>query len=811
MCAAFLQRRRRHGRRLRTTPGHEKIVFLIKVIIIKINLCVLPFKQWQMRSQAKRRGSGLLSLYLESQNKMKTARAEIKKASTNYRIAFNRNPVAQAAMLVLLGAVCVMPAVAQTDASAADASSAKTLEAVTITSQREARVSTGATGLNLDIKETPQSISVVTAEQMQDFGTTSINEALRLSTGLVVDEWETNRTTYTLRGFDIANTQVDGVGMPNGWGIVTGAVDTFGYEKIEVIRGANGLLTGVGNAAGTINFVRKRPTNEKQGEVNLSYGSWNTKRVEADYSTPFNETGTWAARVVAAREEGGAYLRDKENERTFLYGVVDGQVGDNGTLTLGYSHQQDNTDGVMWGALSFGNNDGTQSEWKRNASTTQDWTMWDTTTQNAFVEYTHELADDWQLKATYNHRIIETDTKLFYAYFPSGSTGLDPATGAGLVGWAGRGKDKRTEDMGEVSVSGHFDAFGRRHEALFGAGMAKARFVYDAYNTDDCGASSTYDGSVGCMYTLPSFPYAGNLIAEPVWGDLSTLEADIAEYTEKRNRVFGSMRLTLTDKLKSIVGFNYAQYKRDGNSFGTPLSQSDSEISPYAGLTYDVTSQLLAYVSYSDLYQPQSQVDEDNNYLDPSKGANIEAGVKMDWLDKRLLTMLAVFQAKQSGLAVSTGATNSFGQSIYEASDYVKSEGVEFEAVGKITGSTDLAFGYTSLNLTDRSGDTGIFPWVPRHTANWMLRTRLPSYNALSFGVSGRWQDEISNTESSGVTVRQDAYAVHNAFAAWRILSNATVRFNVNNLTDEKHINTLRYAGYYGAPRNYEVALNYQF
>ena len=161
------------------------------------------------------------------------------------------------------------------DAQATDTTSAGTeatdLDRVLVVAQRAGRVSNGATNLDLDIKDTPQSIRVVSSGQMQAFGANSVNDALRLATGIQVEEWETNRTNYLSRGFEIENTQVDGVGLPNDWGIATGATDSYGYDKIEVIRGANGLLTGVGNAAGTINYVRKRPTNERQGMLGISY------------------------------------------------------------------------------------------------------------------------------------------------------------------------------------------------------------------------------------------------------------------------------------------------------------------------------------------------------------------------------------------------------------------------------------------------------------------------------------------------------------------------------------------------------------
>src|SRR5690606_24593824 len=192
-----------------------------------------------------------------------------------------------------------------------------------------------------------QSISVVDQELMQTFGADSINEALDLATGVQVERWETNRTNYTSRGFEIKSTQIDGIGLPNNWGIVTGANDAFGYEKIEIIRGANGLLTGVGSASGTINYVRKRPTNNTQGSFEVSAGSWDFRRLEGDYSTPFSSTGNWAGRVVMAVEDSDSYLRGLENQRAFVYGVVDGQLSENATLAVGYSYQDADTDGNM--------------------------------------------------------------------------------------------------------------------------------------------------------------------------------------------------------------------------------------------------------------------------------------------------------------------------------------------------------------------------------------------------------------------------------------------------------------------------------
>jgi outer membrane receptor for ferric coprogen and ferric-rhodotorulic acid len=669
------------------------------------------------------------------------------------------------------------------------------LDAVLVVAQRANRVSNGATNLDLDIKDTPQSISVVSSELMSQFGANSVNDALRLATGVRVDEWETNRTSFSARGFDILNTQIDGVGMPNSWGIATGAMDTFGYEKVEVIRGANGLLTGVGNAAGTINYVRKRPTNERQGTLGLSYGSWDTVRAEADYSTPFTDDGTWAGRIVAAHEDGESWLQANENSRNYFYGVVDGQVGENGTLAAGYSYQRAKSDGIMWGALVFVNSDGTQNEWPRDATTTQDWTYWNTTEQTAFVEYTHQLGADWQLKASYNYRRGEGDDRMFYAYDGQG-TGLDPDTGLGLVGYPWGGKDESDAHLGAITLDGRFQLFGREQQAMLGVSVSRA---------ESSGWELSADSSSPAWGPLPPFPYPTDAIPEPDWSEPSLYSV----LNQRLKRVFGATRISLSDRLNAIVGANYAQYRRDGMSYALTFDQTTSHTSPYAGLTFDFTDNVLGYVSYSDIYQPQDQVDANDRYLDPSKGVNYEAGIKAEWLDGRLLTTLAVFKADQQGLATPTGQYNEFGQTIYAPVD-VKSTGVELEAVGQLTENLDLVVGYTALKMDGLNGDD-TYPWVPRRSANLILSARAPGYAALSYGIGGRWQGEIWNVESSGFTVRQDSYAVLNGFMAWDFLDNASIRLNVNNLFNEKYINTLRYSGYYGAPSNYSVTLNWRF
>lgn len=664
---------------------------------------------------------------------------------------------------------------------------------VLITAQRDSRTSSGATGLDLAIKDTPQSISVVTSQAMDVFGTENLNDALRLATGINVEEWETNRTNYAARGFEIKNTQIDGVGLPNDWGIVTGAMDSFGYEKLEVIRGANGLLTGVGNGSGTINFVRKRPTNDTRGSVEVSGGSWNYKRIEADYSTPLTDSGSWAVRLVGAGEDKDSYLRSLTNSRLFLYGVVDGQIGENATVAFGYSYQRADTDGNMWGALTLSNSDGTQAEFDVSASPTQDWTFWNTSEQAAFAELTYALPRDWKLKLSYNYRDHWEDDQLFFTYAP---TGLDPVTHEGLYGYPGKFIGNTHANLGDAALSGRFTAFGREHEAMLGLSLSSSQNALDTY-------AVPFDAPA--WGALPGFPYAGNVVPEPVWGARS-LSGSINQRLE---RAYGATRLSLTSRLKAVLGFNYAEYHRDGENSGGHFDQTEDNVSPYAGLTFDLTEQLLAYASYSDIYQPQDQYDANHVYLAPSKGVNWEAGFKGEWLDRRLLTTLALFRAEQEGLATFAGIDGN-GSYYYKGVD-VTSKGFELEAAGRLNDYVQLTAGYTHLQLEDAQG-ASIYEWVPRSTFNLSLQSKVPGYARLAFGLNGRWQSDISAQDGySGFTVRQDSYATLNLFGRWEATPGLTLRANVNNVTDEKYIGSLYSIGYYGPPRNYSVSLAYRF
>jgi outer membrane receptor for ferric coprogen and ferric-rhodotorulic acid len=279
----------------------------------------------------------------------------------------------------------------------------------------------------------------------------------------------------------------------------------------------------------------------------------------------------------------------------------------------------------------------------------------------------------------------------------------------------------------------------------------------------------------------------------------SDIEQDLTRY-------FGSTKISVTNELFVIAGFNAIDFERSGNNAGTTIDNEESEASPYVGATYAVTENINTYVSYSDVYQPQEQYDLSGQFLAPTKGKNFEAGVKAQWLDDELLTTFAYFTADQENLAAFAGI-NPENQQYYYEGVTVESEGFEVEVVGQITDALRVQVSYTAIDVEDEAGNDANL-WAPRDVVTFQLGYELPAVPALTVGLGGRWQSEISNTDYN---VEQGSYFLANAYATYAVTNDLTLRANINNIFDEKYITSLHTIGFYGAPVNGSVSLTYAF
>lgn len=708
-----------------------------------------------------------------------------------------RNPLSMA----VSSAVFAASALTSTHTLAQDSAPVFSEELI-ITGIREDRKSRGATGLDLSVYETPQSLTIIEAETISDFGLSDINTLLKMTTGVNVDSTETDRTSYNARGFDITSMHVDSIGMPFG-NLIVGDIDTAIYEKVEVLRGSNGLITGLGNPSGTINYVRKRPTNNLDGSVKLTGGEWNNRRAVVDVSTPLTESGTWAARVVGVEQDKDSWLDHYSNNRQVGYAVVDGQITDSVTLAVGYTHQNNNSDGVLWGAVPVLYSDGSAIDYDVSTSTAMDWTYWDTQTDETFIELGWQISEAWRLTTTAMHTDYEENSEVFYVYTNAGA-GLDPDTGLGLHSYPGK-YDVAKEDMIlDASLNGNFAAWGREHQLQLGISSAERDSESLAYS------------ALSGFAAMPAFPgWSGHEVARPAWAaPYVSAHEDIT-----LDRIYGSLLLALTDNVNLILGMNRVDYNNDGVSYGVSTDSTEDGTSPYAGVTWEIIDNLNAYASYSDIYQPQYVLGENLQSLGSAEGKSYELGLKKLFANNSMVS-IALFRTEQSNLEEfkeygdgdgvnDTDYSDDFNFAIYRGID-VESEGVELEVMGNLTETLTLQAGFTHLRMEDPDGNEAR-TFIPRNTVKLLLGwspTQLPD---LELGMSARWQDDIYFDSGYG-RITQESYAVIGGYANYAVTEAFSLGLNVDNLGDEEYFSSVKYEqAYYAAPHSVNLSASWDF
>jgi outer-membrane receptor for ferric coprogen and ferric-rhodotorulic acid len=710
------------------------------------------------------------------------------------RTALAARSLSRGRLTLALAIAMALPVCAHADEAAVDA---KTLDSVKVQAERQhgytAPSSTTGTKLALSPLETPQSVSVVGRQQMDDFALNNANDVLAQAAGVNVEKIETDRTYYTARGFDVTNFQIDGLGLPFTNGGAEGDIDTAIYERIEVLRGANGLLSSTGNPSATVNFVRKRPTEDLQGSVGVAGGSWSTYRVDADVSGRLNASGSVRGRVVGAWQHGDSYLDRYSLGKKVFYGVLEADLSDSTLLTVGASDQQNRPKGGMWGALPLYNSDGSAVDYDRSTSTSADWSYWNSTDKRAFVELEQQLGGDWTLKAALNYHKLETEGDLFYAYgTPDSSTGL------GLYSYPSYYASNETQKFADLYATGTFALGGRRHDAVAGVNWGH-------YDVDQL---SWYSADIGTA--LPSLDDWTGAYPKPSFDAYSSG----AGFEMTRKTAYATVRWNLGDQLKLITGANYTQIDSHGENYGSAHAYDDSKTTPFVGAVYTFDPDYALYASYAEIFNPQTELDSSFRVLDPVTGSNAELGIKGQWLDGRVNGSFAFFRAKQDGLAEAGAYIDNI--QTYTAID-ATSTGYEAELAGQLNADWQLSASYTQLGIKGDAGEN-VRTYVPRRMAKLATTYRIPMLQQLKVGANVKWQDAIYrdqdavSTSGEEIYTRQGSYALLGVMGSYEVTPQITATLNINNVADRKYINSLYWAqGYYGAGRNWWLSVNYRF
>ncbi|WP_220811351.1 TonB-dependent siderophore receptor [Pseudomonas paralcaligenes] len=661
--------------------------------------------------------------------------------------------------------------------------------------------SSSSTRLNLSPRETPQSVTVLTRQRMEDQRLDSLTDALDATTGITVirESLGADSTTYLSRGFPIRNFEIDGV--PTSASMDNYTQNTAMYDRVEVVRGATGLISGLGNPSATINLIRKRPGNEPQVILSAEAGSWDRYGLGVDVGGVLNDSGTARARFVAEHKDEHAWIDRFSQELTTLYGITELDLTDATLLTLGFSHQITHSNAPMRTGFPLFTTDGGMTDIKRSFNTSPDWSYYDRQQSTLFTSVEQHFANGWSGKLEYSHARNDYDTVVSYM-----DGEIDPATGGGAYIMPTRWQATPEQDNLDAYLTGSFPLFGREHELIGGVTLSRV----EERGTSNFGgwkrASSGYEGDIPNIYDWDGKtpkPHFDKI------GENDVTESQYAGYLTSRWR--------LTDAASLILGARVVDWNRESKNrlyAGTRSKTERTEsgiVIPYAGFTYDLSDIWTAYASYTQIFNPQSASVRDVNGspLDPLEGTGYEVGLKAGFYEGRLNTSLALFRVEQDNLAVADGRRlQPNGFQAYRAESGTTSEGVELEVTGELGDGWQFTGGY-SYSVSFNDDDRRIVTEIPRNSVKLFTTYRLPgALDKLTVGGGLNWQSEAGYDLYYATT--QSSYALASLMARYQITPALSATLNVNNLFDKEYYTTTA-AGLYGAPRNFMTTLRYAY
>lgn len=663
-------------------------------------------------------------------------------------------------------------------------STAGTLPEVTVTAEADRSGTTegtgsytqtgpsgAATGLGLTLRETPQSVTVMTRQRMDDFKLETLTDVLEQTPGITVVR-QGSHIGYQARGTSV-NLQTEGnQQLTGGYSYFASTNFTLDslvdIDRIEVLKGSNGLLVGKGNTGATVNLIRKRPTREFQTSVGASAGSWSNYSINADVGGPLNAAGTLRGRVAAAVTDGESFRDHEKNESRTLFGTLEVDLTPDTVLAASLTYRERDVRGLaMWTNITaYSVNDPMQLlGWQpRSHNPGASWSGYEQESTNIFARLEHRFANGWTSKVQLAHESIEIPELLL------GDSGDDFDTATRYLDTENRNSSIIADLKGPVQL------FGRTHDLLLGAGASKANSEFDSNK----------------------FGYS--------------------QHEQEQAYIYAAGKFSLADPLKLITGLRLTRYKSsDETLYGSSGYNESGVLTPYAGLVFDVSKNISLYGSYASIFQPQSNQDEQGRILDPREGLSYEIGAKGEFFNNRLNASISHFWIQTDNEPEATGARTPSGSTAYRAVMGASRRGYELELSGEVARNWQVQGGYTmnSSNLSSSGSN-------PKQQFKLGSTYRFASggLQGLTVGAATRWQSKTTAFASDGWygsnVVEQPSYWVMDLMARYQVNDQLSISANINNVFDKKYyayvVDGYEGLGYtWGAPRSFNVSMRYDF
>ncbi|MGU1796825.1 Fe(3+)-pyochelin receptor FptA [Pseudomonas aeruginosa] len=644
-------------------------------------------------------------------------------------------------------------------------------------------------------RELPQSASVIDHERLEQQNLFSLDEAMQQATGVTVQPFQLLTTAYYVRGFKVDSFELDGVPTLLG-NTASSPQDMAIYERVEILRGSNGLLHGTGNPAATVNLVRKRPQREFAASTTLSAGRWDRYRAEVDVGGPLSASGNVRGRAVAAYEDRDYFYDVADQGTRLLYGVTEFDLSPDTLLTVGAQYQHIDSITNMAGVPMA--KDGSNLGLSRDTYLDVDWDRFKWDTYRAFGSLEQQLGGGWKGKVSAEYQ--EADSRLRYA----GSFGaIDPQTGDGGQLTGAAYKFKSIQRSLDANLNGPVRLFGLTHELLGGVTYAQGETRQDTAR----------------FLNLPN-----TLVNVYRWDPHGVPRPQIGQYTSPgtttttQKGLYALGRIKLAEPLTLVVGGRESWWDQD-----TPATRfkPGRQFTPYGGLIWDFARDWSWYVSYAEVYQPQADRQTWNSEpLSPVEGKTYETGIKGELADGRLNLSLAAFRIDlENNPQEDPDHPGPPNNPFYISGGKVRSQGFELEGTGYLTPYWSLSAGYTYTSteyLKDSQNDSGTrySTFTPRHLLRLWSNYDLP-WQDRRWSVGGGLQAQSDySVDYRGVSMRQGGYALVNMRLGYKIDEHWTAAVNVNNLFDRTYYQSLfnpNWNNRYGEPRSFNVSLRGAF
>ena len=706
------------------------------------------------------------------------------------------------------GAYALRAAMEATTAPAGTSGQASaTLPAITInaSSEREtaigpvrgyvARRAASATKTDTALKENPQSVSVVTADEISDRNAESLDETLRYTAGVTPNQRPLGSDDSSLlRGFTIETNGILQDGLRNSGRTFGASIEPYGLERLEVLRGPASVLYGQIPPGGMVNAVSKRPSADAVHEVGVEYGSYQRRQLKADVGGVLDAPDAWTYRVVMLGREAHTRLdRDRDN-RLYFAPSLTWQAGPATRLTLLARYEQDNQQYAFPNQLLV---PGPRGQVDPRVNLMGDDNRFKRRNTMLGYEFEHQFNDTWSLRQNLRYTRLKNDrTDMF-----PGSLNDD-----GTVERYFMPVDTASKSLfADTQLQARFATGGLVHQVLLGVDYANIR------NTDD------YRHQKGFIEPIDLY--------QPVYGKQPLIPAKAPTRASAPSRQLG---LYAQDQLKwdrwvvtAGLRRDKATQSRDVTDLNTGAVKPDFHQSPSAttgrvGAVYLFDGGWAPYVSYATSFSPELGITANGDALKPSRGKQFEAGIRYEPVGQRASYTAAVFDLVRDNVTTSDignpGRLQQTGQ--------VGSRGLELEARTEFASRLSLIAQYTYLDTEVRksnNGDLGLQQaGAPRHSASaWArqsfnLGTALPAYAALGMRFLGAMRSnsdgENLNIRNGGIT-QWDA-ALGGARGPWQFSLNVNNVLNKQTLYDCGYLPNLCYRN---AERTANVSAMYRF